>query len=158
MDFNKNYYATLGLPKDCSEKDIKKSYYKLSFIHHPDKGGDSNYFAELTEAYDILIDESRKEYDRRSRFGSEYDENSELLKNDYVNPNYGYDGQKIDRGWKENDLNIVLRVEDDFDGGVEYERWVICKDCNGKGRDTKSKIEIKDEFGNILKTFQGSDG
>ena len=39
MDKNKNYYSILGVAKDAEEKVIKKSYYKLSFEHHPDKGG-----------------------------------------------------------------------------------------------------------------------
>ena len=63
MDFKKNYYTTLGIPKDSTEKDIKKTYYKLSFTHHPDKGGDALVFAEITEAYNVLS-ENREEYDK----------------------------------------------------------------------------------------------
>ena len=60
MDFNKNYYLVLGVDKLSSDKDVKKSYYKLSFTHHPDKGGDDLIFGEITEAYNILMDsESR---------------------------------------------------------------------------------------------------
>ena len=60
MDFNKNYYNILGVNHESTEKEIKKSYYKLSFTHHPDKGGDESIFSEITEAYDILMDSSLK--------------------------------------------------------------------------------------------------
>lgn len=158
MDFNKNYYAILGIRKDSTEKEIKKSYYKLSFTHHPDKGGDPEIFSEITEAYDVLMDESKLEYDIRSRFGKNYDENKELLQNEFQNIKLAYDGEKIERDWNQNDLNIVIEIDDSFDGNLEYERWVVCKECKGSGRDTKSKIEIKDAEGNVLKLFDGADG
>lgn len=158
MNFNKNYYGILGVSNTSSLNDIKKSYYKLSFTHHPDKGGDSEVFAEITEAYDVLMDEMKSEYDKRSRFGNSYDESKELLSNEYENINVGYDKDKIERDWTQNDLNILIKIDDDFDGSIEYERWVVCKDCKGNGRDTKSKIEIKDEYGNVLKLFDGADG
>lgn len=158
MNFNKNYYGILGVNRDSTETEIKKAYYKLSFSHHPDKGGDSNVFAEITEAYDILSDSTREEYDLRSKFGRFYDESKEFLSNDYQNAKVAFDNDKLEKEWNKNDLNIIIKVGEDFDGTVEYERIVVCKDCKGNGRDTKSKIEIKDEFGNILKLFDGADG
>lgn len=158
MNFNKNYYGILGIPNTSTEKEIKKAYYKLSFTHHPDKGGDPKLFAEITEAYDILVDETRKEYDIRSRFGNSYDENKELLTYEFENSKVAFDNEKFEKDWNQNDLNILIKIDENFDGSIEYERWVLCKECNGNGRDTKSKIEIKDEFGNVLKLFDGSDG
>jgi DnaJ family protein A protein 2 len=158
MNFNKNYYGILGVYNTSSLSEIKKAYYKLSFTHHPDKGGDPILFAEITEAYDILLDETKSEYDERSKFGKDYDESKELLSNEYENLNVAYDGDKLEKNWNQNELNIIVRIDNTFDGSLEYERWVICKDCKGNGRDTKSKIEIKDEFGNILKLFDGEDG
>lgn len=158
MNFNKNYYGILGVSNTSNVNEIKKVYYKLSFIHHPDKGGDPIIFAEITEAYDVLCDGTKEEYDKRSRFGKNYDESKELLSNEYENIKVAYDSEKIERDWNQNDLNIVIKIDDTFNGEVEYERWVVCKDCKGNGRDTKSKIEIKDENGNVLKIFDGSDG
>lgn len=158
MNFNKNYYGILGISNTSSENDIKKAYYKMSFSHHPDKGGDPVVFAEMTEAYDILSDDTREEYDKRSKFGKNYDENKELLSNDYENVKVAFDNDKLEKDWKQNELNIIIRVDKNFDGKIEYERWVVCKHCKGIGRDTQSKIQIKDEFGNILKLFDGSDG
>ena len=73
MDFNVNYYLALGLHKNAELKDIKKAYYKLSFKLHPDhnKEADPNLFADITKAYDILMDENQKlEYDKKSKWGN----------------------------------------------------------------------------------------
>jgi molecular chaperone DnaJ len=72
----KDYYKTLGVAKDASAADIKKAYRKLARDLHPDKNpGDTakeTRFKEVSEAYDVLSDESRRrEYDEaRSLFGS----------------------------------------------------------------------------------------
>ena len=72
----KDYYAALGVAKDASQSDIKKAYRKLARELHPDKNpGDAPAearFKEVSEAYDVLSDESRRrEYDEaRALFGS----------------------------------------------------------------------------------------
>ena len=69
MNLSKNYYSILGVNNKSDEKSIKKAYYKLSFTHHPDKNGDPIIFGEMTEAYDVLCGEQRKDYDVKSKFG-----------------------------------------------------------------------------------------
>ena len=71
----KDYYAALGVAKDASSADIKKAYRKLARELHPDKNpGNAKAearFKEVSEAYDVLSDSSRRrEYDEaRSLFG-----------------------------------------------------------------------------------------
>ena len=79
MDVNKNYYAILDISRNATDKEIKKSYYRLSFQFHPDKGGDELKFSEITEAYDILTSSKRVECDMKSRWGNDYNESIELL-------------------------------------------------------------------------------
>lgn len=58
-------YETLEVPKDAPQKQIKKSYFRLSKVHHPDKGGDEHKFKEINAAYEILSDpEKREAYDK----------------------------------------------------------------------------------------------
>ncbi|MDQ3945920.1 MAG: molecular chaperone DnaJ [Actinomycetota bacterium] len=66
--FEKDYYATLGVTKDASEKDITRAYRKLAKRYHPDANpGDASAedrFKEVSAAYDVLGDAAkRKEYD-----------------------------------------------------------------------------------------------
>ncbi len=157
MNLSKNYYAILGVPNSSDEKTIKKAYYKLSFTHHPDKGGDANIFSEMTEAYDILCSENRTDYDLKSKFGNNYNEYYELFN---VNVDLEYDDVKSTREkFKRNEVNdVIISVDDDFDGSVEFERWVKCKSCDGTGKDFSSKIVIRDNDGNVLKVFDADDG
>jgi curved DNA-binding protein len=67
MDF-KDYYATLGVAKTASEKEIKQAFRKLARKLHPDVNpGDKvaeTRFKEINEAYEVLGDAaSRKKYD-----------------------------------------------------------------------------------------------
>jgi curved DNA-binding protein len=67
MDF-KDYYATLGVAKSASAKDIKQAYRKQARKYHPDVNpGDKSAearFKEINEAYEVLGDpEKRKKYD-----------------------------------------------------------------------------------------------
>jgi DnaJ-class molecular chaperone len=158
MDFNKNYYSILNVTHQSTEKEIKKSYYKLSFTHHPDKGGSESIFSEMTEAYDVLMDSSlRVEYDKKSKFGKDYNELEELfiVSLDF---NYERENQKYEDFKKNAVLNIVKEIDKDFKGTVEYERWVICKKCGGSGKDLKSKFVIKDDQGNVKGIFDSDDG
>jgi DnaJ family protein A protein 2 len=57
-------YETLEVEKDATASQIKKAYFRLSRIHHPDKGGDEHKFKEISAAYEILSDtDKRKMYD-----------------------------------------------------------------------------------------------
>ncbi|MDQ6805324.1 MAG: molecular chaperone DnaJ [Actinomycetota bacterium] len=64
-----DYYKTLGVGKNASEDEIKKSYRKLARKYHPDRNaGDKQAeerFKEISQAHDVLSDpDKRKEYDR----------------------------------------------------------------------------------------------
>lgn len=158
MNKDKNYYQILGAVHDDTEAQIKKKFYKLSFEHHPDKGGNAEVFSEITEAYNVLYDkETREEYDLKSKWGKNYNEYYDLFD---VNIDFDYDSEK-DRleKFKKNEVNnIQIEVDDSFNGILEYERWVKCKTCDGTGKDLSAKIVIRDNVGNIVKTFDGEDG
>jgi molecular chaperone DnaJ len=61
----KDYYNVLGIDKKATKEEIKKAFRKLAHQYHPDKGGtDEAKFKEITEAYAILSDDTkRREYD-----------------------------------------------------------------------------------------------
>ncbi len=66
----KNFYEILGVSRKATQDEIKKAFRKLAVKHHPDAGGDEEKFKEISEAYETLSDEAkREEYDQRLLFG-----------------------------------------------------------------------------------------
>src|SRR5450432_1811870 len=70
----RDYYTTLGVNRDASEEDIKKSYRKLAMKHHPDRNPDNkqseDQFKEAKEAYEVLSDaRKRAAYDQFGHAG-----------------------------------------------------------------------------------------
>ena len=68
----KDYYKILGVPRDCTEGEIKKAYRKESLIHHPDKGGDEEKFKLANEAFSVLSDPQRRQRYDLGEDDSEY--------------------------------------------------------------------------------------
>lgn len=69
-----DFYVTLGVPRDASDDDIKKAYRSLAMANHPDRNNGSREaeekFKEITEAYDVLRDSSKRAmYDRYGEAG-----------------------------------------------------------------------------------------
>src|ERR1700677_1830982 len=65
----RDYYHVLGVERGATPDEIKKAYRKLAVKFHPDKNpGDhtaEEKFKELGEAYDVLMDDSKRPaYDR----------------------------------------------------------------------------------------------
>ena len=59
-----DYYSILGLGRDASASDITKAYRKLARENHPDRGGSTETFQKLNEAYSTLKDpKKRRQYD-----------------------------------------------------------------------------------------------
>jgi molecular chaperone DnaJ len=73
--FDKDFYKVLGVAKDVSDAELKKTYRKLARQYHPDSNaGDEKAearFKEISEAYSVLSDpEQRAEYDQMRAMGS----------------------------------------------------------------------------------------
>eukprot|EP00250_Pteridium_aquilinum_P009140 c18467_g1_i1 orf=397-1437(-) len=71
---SKSYYDILQVPKSASDDQIKKSFRKLALKFHPDKNPGNEEatkrFAEINNAYEVLIDrEKRNIYDQYGEEG-----------------------------------------------------------------------------------------
>ena len=71
---NNDLYEVLGVSKDASEDEIRKSYRKLAIKYHPDKNPDDDTaakkFKEISDAYEVLSDKEKREaYDNRGMSG-----------------------------------------------------------------------------------------
>ena len=59
-----DFYEVLGLSDSATDAEIKRAYRDLSLKHHPDKGGSTAMFKQVTQAYEVLRDsEKRMLYD-----------------------------------------------------------------------------------------------
>jgi molecular chaperone DnaJ len=63
MAVKRDYYEVLGVPRDASDEEIKRSYRRAAQRHHPDidsSDGAEARFKELNEAYRVLSDQQRR--------------------------------------------------------------------------------------------------
>src|SRR5689334_11654856 len=70
----RDYYEVLGVNRDASDDDVKKSYRKLAMKWHPDRNPDNpkaeEHFKEAKEAYEVLSDsQKRAAYDQFGHAG-----------------------------------------------------------------------------------------
>ncbi|KAG2521597.1 hypothetical protein BBO99_00004362 [Phytophthora kernoviae] len=78
MDPSKDYYKILGVSKQFSDRELKKTYRQLALKYHPDKADNAEdkeaakeKFVEVSEAYEVLSDsQKRAEYDDARRMGA----------------------------------------------------------------------------------------
>lgn len=81
----KDYYEILGLKKNASEDEIRKSYKKLAIKFHPDKNKSeyaSEAFKKVSHSFSVLSNKEKKtNYDK---YGTE----EEILDNTRANNYY----------------------------------------------------------------------
>jgi DnaJ family protein A protein 2 len=86
-------YEALEVEKTATPKEIKKAYFRLSKVHHPDRGGEEHKFKEIAAAYEILSDpEKRQQYDKYGLEGVNDDGGAEARGEDLFSMFFGHGG------------------------------------------------------------------
>ncbi len=167
----RDYYETLGVPKNATEDEIKKAYRKLAMKHHPDRNqGDTakaseEKFKEAKEAYEMLSDgQKRAAYDQHGHagvdpnagfrggpgadgFGGGFAEAFGDIFGDIFGGQQGGGrrggGQQVYRG---NDLSYAMEItleEAAFgkDSQIRIPSWDNCDTCGGTGAKPGTKAK-----------------
>jgi molecular chaperone DnaJ len=136
---SKDYYDILGVKRDASESEIKKAYKKLALKHHPDKGGDTEKFQELVEAYEVLSDEQkRRNYDQYGNANGPMGGRGFNM-DDFAEMFNGAFRQNRQRRGSDIQLRLKLSLEQIYSGlhkKIKYKKQTTCGDCNGAGGET----------------------
>lgn len=136
----KNFYETLGVNETATQEEIKKSYRKLAVEHHPDKGGDENKFKEISEAFDTIGDnDKRQQYDNQrsnpfggggfNPFGGGGNPFEDMFNNMHSQRQPSVPDKVIE---------VMVGVLESYNGSdktITYQRKHKCGDCNGNGGD-----------------------
>jgi DnaJ-class molecular chaperone len=146
-------YDILQVDKNASQDDIKKKFRKLAVQHHPDKGGDVDKFKEITSAYEILSDESkRKQYDMIG----DNENLQDILNNDNSFP-FGMHGMHGMGGM--GGMHGMSGMSFNMDGNSPFENIfqnffnMNSKKRQGKNIEKTVKINLKDAYFGIKKKY-----
>ncbi len=164
----RDYYEILGVSKNSSQDEIKKSYRKLAMQFHPDRNPGNKEaeakFKEATEAYEILKDEQKKAaYDQFGHQAFEqggggrgghgqgfegFDFNDVFSNFSDIFGDFGGGGgrssKKRSAAQRGSDVryNLEISLEDAFRGVSEKISFTIpssCASCNGQGSQSGEK-------------------
>ncbi|MDB5959953.1 MAG: dnaJ [Massilia sp.] len=163
----KDYYDTLGVPKNASDEDIKKAYRKLAMKHHPDRNqGESgkaseDKFKEAKEAYEMLSDpDKRAAYDQYGHAGVDpnmrggpgaegFGGFAEAFGDIFGDVFGGQRGGAQQRGGRQvfrgGDLSYAMEVTleeaaSGKDAQIRIPSWDDCNVCHGSGAKPGTKV------------------
>jgi molecular chaperone DnaJ len=154
----RDYYETLGVPKNASDEEIKKAYRKMAMKHHPDRNqGDTSTaaevkFKEAKEAYEMLSDSNKRAaYDQYGHagvdpnrggmgggaegFGGFAEAFGDIFGEAFGGRGRQQSGRQVYRG---SDLSYAMEVtlEEAAEGKeaqIRIPSWDNCTTCHGNG-------------------------
>ena len=168
MSTKRDYYETLGVPKNASDEEIKKAYRKLAMKHHPDRNQDDNAkaaeakFKEAKEAYEMLSDsQKRAAYDQHGfagvdpnmrggaggeGFGGFAEAFGDIFGDVFGGGGRGAGGRGAGRQvYRGGDLSYAMEVTLEEaalgkDAQIRIPSWDDCNTCHGSGAKPGTKV------------------
>ena len=163
----RDYYETLGVPKNASDEEIKKAYRKMAMKHHPDRNqgdgskGSEEKFKDAKEAYEMLSDpQKRAAYDQyghagvdpnmRGAAGAEGFGGFAEAFGDIFGDMFGQQrgrgaggGRQVFRG---GDLSYAMEITLEEaargkDAQIRIPSWEACETCHGAGAKPGTQVK-----------------
>lgn len=153
----RDYYEVLGIKKNASSDEIKKSYRRLAMKHHPDRNTEDSdaegKFKEVKEAYEVLSDsDKRAAYDQFGHDGVRGGppgggfsaEGFGDIFGDVFGDIFGANRGSRSQVFRGADLGYELRLdlEKAVSGDsvtIEVPTQVTCEECRGSGAEKGSE-------------------
>ena len=135
----RDYYQVLGVPRNASEKDIRKAYRRLARQHHPDvnpgdKAAEAR-FKEINAAYEVLSDpQKRRKYDRYGDQWQYADQIEQAQRQSAGRWSFGRGGS-----FDPSDINLSGDLGDLFQGIF---RGFGRRPSRQRGRDVQQPVEV----------------
>lgn len=161
MSDKRDYYETLGVPREASDQEIKKAFRRVARELHPDVNGQDpdaeEKFKEAAEAYEVLSDdERRRTYDQYGHdglrsggyqsqaqgFGSIDD-----LFSAFFGGSGGFGGGRGPAPGADIGAQVEIELEEVLEGTsreVEFEAVANCEHCRGNGAEPGTPIRTCD--------------
>lgn len=139
----RDYYKILGVPRNASEKDIKKAYRQMARQYHPDMNPNDKSaearFKEINEAYQVLSDPTKRA--RYDQLGASY---QQWQNSGQGNFDWTQWARSSGGGWSSNPRAKTTRVEyDSGTGGIFSDFFnAIFGDTNPR-RESAPKVPIR---------------
>lgn len=138
----KDPYKVLGIKRGAKKEEIKKAYRKLALKYHPDRGGDEDKFKEVSEAYGILSDPTKRREWEASQRREDFNPFSRGGRGGF-NPfdifsRSNRRRRKQNQTARDNEIGFNLRISlDQIKHGskqrIRFNREVKCEPCDGWG-------------------------
>ena len=168
MANKRDFYEVLGVARNASDDEIKKSYRKLAMKYHPDRNPDSkeaeDKFKEAKEAYEMLSDPQKKAaYDQYGHagvdpnmggfggagaqgFGGFADAFGDIFGDIFGQSGGGRGGRAGPQVYRGADLRYSMEIslEEAAHGHetqIRVPSWSNCDTCSGSGAEPGSKVE-----------------
>ena len=157
-----DFYDVLGVDRQVDAADLKKAYRKLAMQYHPDRNqGDAAAeakFKEVSEAYDILSDEEKRDaYDRfghaafqnggggagfDGNFGSSFADVFDDLFGEFMGGGGGRQRRGGNNRGADLRYNMDITLEEAFNGKaakITIPTTSSCEGCGGSGAEAGSQ-------------------